>query len=175
MAVTLDASPGADDQTAPAPATGATPKVEFEKYTLPNGLQVILHVDRKLPIVNVNQWFHVGSKNEKVGRTGFAHLFEHMMFQGSKNAQGEYFVYAERAGANVFEGGVNGTTNQDRTNYFATVPSGNLETVLWLESDRLATLTDVTSKEKLDNQRDGVKNERRQGLKTSRTDGGTRC
>jgi zinc protease len=164
VAVSLDASTGADDQTAPAPATGATPEVEFEKYTLPNGLQVILHVDRKLPIVNVNQWFHVGSKNEKLGRTGFAHLFEHMMFQGSKNAEGEYFVYAERAGANVFEGGVNGTTNQDRTNYFATVPSANLENVLWFESDRLATLTDVTTKEKLDNQRDVVKNERRQGL-----------
>ena len=86
----LHASPGADGQTASPPATGAAPKVEFEKYTLPNGLQVILHVDRKLPIVNVNQWFHVGSKNEKPGRTGFAHLFEHMMFQGSKHAEGEY-------------------------------------------------------------------------------------
>jgi zinc protease len=163
VGVPVDAS-GADGQTASAPATGAAPKVEFEKYTLPNGLQVILHVDRKLPIVNVNQWFHVGSKNEKLGRTGFAHLFEHMMFQGSKHAEGEYFVYAERAGANVFAGGVNGTTNQDRTNYFATVPSANLENVLWFESDRLATLTDVTTKEKLDNQRDVVKNERRQGL-----------
>ena len=155
---------GADQAAVPAPAANATPKVEFEKYTLPNGLQVILHVDRKLPIVHVNQWFHVGSKNEKPGRTGFAHLFEHMMFQGSKNAEGEYFTYAERAGANVFEGGVNGTTSQDRTNYFATVPSGNLENVLWFESDRLLTLTDVTTKEKLDNQRDVVKNERRQGL-----------
>ena len=147
-----------------APERAATPKLEFEKFTLPNGLQVILHVDRKLPIVHVNQWFHVGSKNEKAGRTGFAHLFEHMMFQGSKNVPGEYFTHVERAGANLFEGGVNGTTNQDRTNYFATVPSANLETLLWLESDRLATLLDVTSKEKLDNQRDVVKNERRQGL-----------
>src|SRR5687767_9298211 len=102
-------------------AAGASlPKVAFEKYTLPNGLQVILHVDRKLPIVHVNQWFHVGSKNEKPGRTGFAHLFEHMMFQGSKNASGEYFTYVEKAGANLREGGVNGTTSQDRTNYFAT-------------------------------------------------------
>ena len=155
---------GADQAVAAAPAANATPKVEFEKYTLPNGLQVILHVDRKLPIVHVNQWFHVGSKNEKPGRTGFAHLFEHMMFQGSKNAEGEYFTLAERAGANVFEGGVNGTTSQDRTNYFATVPSGNLENVLWFESDRLLTLIDVTTKEKLDNQRDVVKNERRQSL-----------
>ncbi len=154
----------ADQAAVPAAAANATPKVEFEKYTLPNGLQVILHVDRKLPIVHVNQWFHVGSKNEKPGRTGFAHLFEHMMFQGSKNAEGEYFTLAERAGANVFEGGVNGTTSQDRTNYFATVPSGNLENVLWFESDRLLTLTEVTTKEKLDNQRDVVKNERRQGL-----------
>src|SRR5215208_7793416 len=87
-----------------------------------------------------------------------------MMFQGSKNAEGEYFTLAERAGANLFEGGVNGTTSQDRTNYFATVPSGNLENVLWFESDRLLTLTDALTKEKLDNQRDVVKNERRQGL-----------
>ncbi|HEY6148178.1 MAG TPA: insulinase family protein, partial [Thermoanaerobaculia bacterium] len=134
-----------------AAVSAATPKIEFEKYTLPNGLQVILHVDRKLPIVNVNQWFHVGSKNEKTGRTGFAHLFEHMMFQGSKNT-GDYFVTAEQAGANLQEGGVNGTTNNDRTNYFATVPSGNLERILWLESDRLATLADALTKEKLDNQ-----------------------
>ena len=130
------------------------PKLEFEKYTLPNGLQVILHVDRKLPIVHVNQWFHVGSKNEKTGRTGFAHLFEHMMFQGSKNASGEYFVYAEKAGANLAEGGVNGTTSNDRTNYFATVPSANLENLLWVESDRLATLLDATTNKKLDDQRD---------------------
>jgi zinc protease len=143
---------------------GAMPKVVFEKYTLSNGLQVILHVDRKLPVVHVNQWFHAGSKNERPGRTGFAHLFEHMMFQGSKNAAEEYFVYVEKAGANLREGGVNGTTNNDRTNYFATVPSGNLELLLWVESDRLATLPEALTKEKLDNQRDVVKNERRQGL-----------
>jgi zinc protease len=155
--------PAATAAARPA-AASAVPKVEFEKYTLPNGLQVILHVDRKLPIVHVNQWFHVGSKNEKPGRTGFAHLFEHMMFQGSKNVPGEYFTVAEQAGANLQEGGVNGTTDNDRTNYFATVPSGNLETLLWLETDRLATLLDVTDLKKLDNQRDVVKNERRQGL-----------
>lgn len=149
---------------ADAPAKVDVPKVEFEKYTLSNGLQVILHVDRKLPVVHVNQWFHVGSKNEKPGRTGFAHLFEHMMFQGSANAKEEYFAYVERAGANLREGGVNGTTNSDRTNYFATVPSANLENLLWLESDRLATLLEVTDDAKLDNQRDVVKNERRQGL-----------
>ncbi|MBK7707169.1 MAG: insulinase family protein [Acidobacteria bacterium] len=142
----------------------SVPKIEFEKYTLSNGLEVILHVDRKLPIVHVNQWFHVGSANERPGRSGFAHLFEHMMFQGSKNASKDYFTYVEAAGANLMEGGVNGTTNQDRTNYFATVPSGNLENLLWVEADRLATLPEGLTKEKLDNQRDVVKNERRQGL-----------
>jgi zinc protease len=151
----------------PPQQAGSAPKIEFEKYTLPNGLQVILHVDRKLPVVHVNQWFHVGSKNERQGRSGFAHLFEHMMFQGSKNASKEYFTYAETAGANVREGGVNGTTNQDRTNYFATVPSGNLENLLWFESDRLATLLDALTVEKLNNQRDVVKNERRQGLENT--------
>jgi zinc protease len=156
--------PPTTGQTARSADAGTVPKINFEKYTLPNGLQVILHVDRKLPVVHVNQWFHVGSKNERAGRSGFAHLFEHMMFQGSKNATGEYFSYVEAAGANLFEGGVNGTTSWDRTNYFATVPSGNLENVLWLESDRLATLTDALTIEKLNNQRDVVKNERRQGL-----------
>ncbi len=152
-----------------SPAASGTPamKVEYSKFTLDNGLQVILHVDRKLPIVHVNLWYHVGSKNEKPGRTGFAHLFEHEMFEGSKNAPGKYFGRAERAGANLFEGGVNGTTNNDRTNYFVTVPSGSLEYVLWLESDRLATLSDYLTKENLDAQRDVVKNERRQGLENT--------
>src|SRR5215203_3103775 len=145
-------------------AQSSVPKIQFEKYTLPNGLQVILHVDKKLPVVHVNQWFHVGSANERLGRSGFAHLFEHMMFQGSKNANKEYFEYVEAAGANLLEGGVNGTTNQDRTNYFATVPSGNLENLLWLEADRLATLPDAVDKAKFDNQVMVVKNERRQGL-----------
>jgi zinc protease len=156
--------PTAGQAQAVSPAGGDVPKIVFEKYTLPNGLQVILHVDRKLPMVHVNCWYHVGSKNERQGRTGFAHLFEHMMFEGSKDANGKYFTYVEKAGANLFEGGVNGTTNTDRTNYFESVPSGSLEYVLWLESDRLATLTDVLTKEKLDNERDIVKNERRQGL-----------
>lgn len=115
-------------------------------------------------MVHVNSWYHVGSKNERPGRTGFAHLFEHMMFEGSKDANGKYFTYLEKAGANLFTGGVNGTTSEDRTNYFVTVPSANLEYVLWIESDRLATLTDVLTKQKLDNERDIVKNERRQGL-----------
>ena len=168
-----DKPPGANPQAPKAPSAtaastpAAIPKIQFEKYTLPNGLQVILHVDRKLPIVHVNQWFNVGSKNERVGRSGFAHLFEHMMFQGSKNAAKEYFTYAEAAGANVREGGVNGTTNQDRTNYFATVPSGNLENILWLESDRLQTLPEAMTDAKLANQKDVVRNERRQGLENT--------
>ena len=169
VALAFDTAPGRQQ---PAPqggavvpmAAGDVPKIAFEKYTLPNGLQVILHVDRKLPMVHVNNWYHVGSKNERLGRTGFAHLFEHMMFEGSKDANGKYFSFIEKAGANLFEGGVNGTTNTDRTNYFESVPSGSLEYVLWLESDRLATLPDVLTKEKLDNERDIVKNERRQGL-----------
>jgi zinc protease len=149
---------------ASAQTLNSVPRIQFEKYTLPNGLQVILHVDKKLPVVHVNQWFHVGSANERLGRSGFAHLFEHMMFQGSKNANKEYFEYVEAAGANLLEGGVNGTTDQDRTNYFATVPSGNLENLLWIESDRLATLPDALDKAKFDNQVMVVKNERRQGL-----------
>jgi len=141
-----------------------TPKVEYEKYTLPNGLQVILHIDRKLPIVHVNHWFHVGSKVEQPGRTGFAHLFEHLMFEGSKNAPKGYFKYIEQAGGNLREGGVNGTTSYDRTNYFSTVPSGNLEHVLWLESDRIATLPEALTTENFENQREVVRNERRQSM-----------
>lgn len=138
------------------------PQVSFEKFILPNGLQVILHVDRKLPVVHVNHWFHVGSKVERPGRTGFAHLFEHLMFEGSQHAPDGYFKYIEQAGGNLREGGVNGTTSNDRTNYFATVPSGNLEYVLWLESDRVATLADALTEENFENQREVVRNERRQ-------------
>lgn len=148
----------------PHATVSSVPRIEFEKYTLRNGLQLILHVDRKLPVVHVNLWFHVGAKNERVGRTGFAHLFEHMMFEGSRDAPGKYFTYVEKAGANLFEGGVNGTTSWDRTNYFETVPSGSLEYILWLESDRVATLLDSLTQEKLDNEREIVKNERRQSL-----------
>lgn len=139
------------------------PKIAFEKYTLANGLTIILHVDKKMPAVNVNLWYHVGSKNEKPGRTGFAHLFEHMMFQGSKNVVGEYLSLIEKAGANLRTGGVNGTTNNDRTNYFETVPTSSLEYALWIESDRMGYLLEALTKEKLDNQRDVVKNEKRQG------------
>jgi len=168
--LTLATQPGrtqAAAEAGQATASGSdVPRIVFEKYTLPNGLQVILHVDHKLPMVHVNNWYHVGSKNERIGRSGFAHLFEHMMFEGSKDANTKYFSFIEKAGANLFEGGVNGTTSEDRTNYFESVPSGSLEYVLWLESDRLATLTDVLTKEKLDNEREIVKNERRQGLES---------
>lgn len=152
--------------TAPIANTSAAapiPKIGFEKYVLSNGLQVILHEDHRLPVVQLNLWYHVGSKNQKPGRTGFAHLFEHLMFQGSKDAPDRYLTLVEKAGANLFQGGVNGTTGADATNYYETVPSGSLEYLLWLESDRLATLSDYVDQRMLDNQRAVVKNEHRDG------------
>jgi zinc protease len=137
------------------------PKLAFEKLTLSNGAEVILHVDRKLPVVHVNLWYHVGSKNEEKGRTGFAHLFEHMMLQGSKHNPDDYFTFMQRIGA---RGGrdSNGTTNNDRTNYFSTGPAESLELMLWAHADLLATLADSLTQQKLDNQREVVRNERRQ-------------
>lgn len=134
-----------------------TLSVPFEEFRLPNGLRVILHQDRSTPIVAVNLWYHVGSKNEDLGRTGFAHLFEHMMFQGSKNYDADYFTPLQEAGANI-----NGSTNRDRTNYYEVVPSNFLELALFMESDRLGGLLEAMTLEKLNNQRDVVKNERRQ-------------
>ncbi len=133
------------------------PPVNVKEYKLKNGLRVITHVDRSTPVVTVGTWYHVGSKNEVVGRTGFAHLFEHMMFQGSKNYDSDYFTPLQEAG-----GSINGTTNQDRTWYFETVPKNFLELALFMEADRLANLLPAMTQEKLDNQRDVVKNERRQ-------------
>ena len=133
------------------------PEVKVKEYKLKNGLRVILHPDKSTPVVAVNVWYHVGSKNEEPGRTGFAHLFEHMMFQGSKNYNSDYFTPLQEAGGNI-----NGTTNQDRTYYFETVPSNFLELALFLEADRLGGLLEAMTQEKLDNQRDVVKNERRQ-------------
>jgi len=133
------------------------PQIPYEKYQLANGLNVILHVDHSTPIVGVNVWYHVGSKNERPGRTGFAHLFEHMMFQGSKHYDNDYFGPLQKAGARL-----NGSTNQDRTNYWETVPSNYLELALWMESDRMGFLLPAMTQTKLDNQRDVVKNERRQ-------------
>lgn len=132
--------------------------VPFEKYVLPNGLNVILHQDRSVPIVAVNVWYHVGSAREKPGKTGFAHLFEHMMFQGSANvAKGDHFKLLQEAG-----GTLNASTSTDRTNYWQTVPSNFLELALYLEADRMGFLLEAMDQEKLDNQRDVVKNERRQ-------------
>ncbi len=148
-----------NDETEMIQTSMGTPQVGLETYALSNGMRVILHVDRKLPIVHVNLCFHVGSKDEERGRFGFAHLFEHMMFQGSKNADEQYIGLVEKAGANLFAGGVNGNTEEDRTNYFETVPSGNLEYILWLESDRVATLPVAITQKKFDAQREVVKNE----------------
>ena len=133
------------------------PEIPFEKYQLANGLHVILHEDHSTPIVAVNVWYHVGSKNERPGRTGFAHLFEHMMFQGTQHYDKDYFGPLQQAG-----GQLNGSTNQDRTNYWETVPSNYLELALWMESDRMGFLLPAMTQEKLDNQRDVVRNERRQ-------------
>ena len=133
------------------------PPVKVKEYKLKNGLRVILHPDKSTPVVAVNVWYHVGSKTEETGRNGFAHLFEHMMFQGSKNYNTDYFTPLQEAGGNI-----NGTTNQDRTYYYETVPSNFLELALFLESDRLGGLLEAMTQEKLDNQRDVVKNERRQ-------------
>ncbi len=132
--------------------------VTFEKYTLDNGLDVVLHIDRTLPIAAVNVWYHVGSAREVPGKSGFAHLFEHMMFQGSQHADaGLHFKLIEDAG-----GTLNGSTTTDRTNYWATVPINYLEMILWLESDRMGWLLPSMTGKKLNTQIDVVKNERRQ-------------
>src|SRR6187401_2047597 len=135
----------------PAATTQANdiPKIDFEKYTLPNGLDVILSEDHRLPMVAVNLWYHVGPANEEVGRTGFAHLFEHMMFQASKHVPPDtYFKTVEGAGGS----NINGTTDFDRTNYFETMPSNQLELALWLESDRMGYLLDVVDQASFTNQ-----------------------
>ena len=133
------------------------PELKVEKYTLPNGLEVLLHEDHTTPVVGVNLWYKVGSQDEKPGKTGFAHLFEHLMFQGSEHHDDEYFGPLEKRGAQI-----NGSTNTDRTNYYEVVPSNVLELALWLESDRMGFLLPALTMGKLDNQRDVVKNERRQ-------------
>ena len=137
--------------------TPQIPNLKVETYTLPNGLEVVLHEDHTTPVVGVNVWYKVGSKNEKAGRTGFAHLFEHLMFQGSKNHDNEYFGPIEKVGAQI-----NGSTSTDRTNYYENLPSNALELALWLEADRMGFLLPALTQAKLDNQRDVVKNERRQ-------------
>ncbi len=150
-----------DNAAAAAELTALIDEVEipYEKFTLENGLDVIVHTDRKAPIVAVAVWYNVGSKDEPQGQTGFAHLFEHLMFNGSENAPEDYFQYLQEMGATDY----NGTTNFDRTNYFQTVPTPALERALWLESDRMGYLLGAVTQEKLDNQRGVVQNEKRQG------------
>ncbi len=142
-----------------APAQDINIDIPFERFVLDNGLTVVVHEDRKAPIVAVNVWYHVGSKNEKKGKTGFAHLFEHLMFNGTENYNQDYFKVLERLGATD----LNGTTNVDRTNYFQTVPTSALDTVLWMESDRMGHLLGAVDQAKLDEQRGVVQNEKRQG------------
>ena len=131
--------------------------VSYEKQVLANGLEVILHSDRSCPIVAVNLWYHVGSKNEQLGRTGFAHLFEHLMFEGSAHHDRGYFAPLQEVG-----GALNGSTNADRTNYWEVVPTGALERALWMESDRMGFLLPALTPEKFETQRKVVLNERRQ-------------
>ncbi len=134
-------------------------KIPFQKFVLNNGLTLIVHEDHKAPIVALNIWYHVGSKDEKPGKTGFAHLFEHLMFNGSEHYDDEYFKPFELAGATD----MNGTTNVDRTNYFETIPVNALDMALWMESDRMGHLIGAITQEKLDEQRGVVQNEKRQG------------
>src|SRR5687768_14224896 len=139
---------------APAPPL----EVPYTQFTLANGLTVILHRDTTVPVVSVNTWYHVGSANERPGRTGFAHLFEHLMFEGSKNVEeGRFDILLEAAGASN-----NGSTDNDRTNYIIDLPSSALELALFLESDRMGYLLETMSPARVDGQRDVVKNERRQ-------------
>ncbi|HQZ37776.1 MAG TPA: pitrilysin family protein [Vicinamibacterales bacterium] len=142
---------------APAPPAAAL-TVPYTQFTLPNGLHVILHQDRTVPVAAVNVWYHVGSAREKPGRTGFAHLFEHVMFEGSEHVpEGSFDTWLEAAGGNN-----NGSTSEDRTNYITDVPSNALELALYLESDRMGYLLPTLTQSKLDGQRDVVKNEKRQ-------------
>jgi zinc protease len=134
-------------------------KIPYQEFKLANGLTVLVHEDRKAPIVNVTVWYNVGSKDEPKGKTGFAHLFEHLMFNGSENAPNDYFQYLAEMGATDY----NGTTWFDRTNYFQTVPRPALDRALWLESDRMGYLLGAVTQQKLDNQRGVVQNEKRQG------------
>ena len=140
-------------------ARGQEVDIPYQKFTLDNGLTVIVHEDHKAPIVAVNTWYHVGSKNEKLGKTGFAHLFEHLMFGGSEHSKDRYIDTMERIGATD----LNGTTNSDRTNYFENVPTSALDLTLWLESDRMGHLLGSFDEKTLTLQRGVVQNEKRQG------------
>src|ERR1700675_72435 len=157
-------SPAPQNAQAGTGQASAIPTLDAQKFTLPNGLDVILSEDHRLPLVAVNIWYHVGPANEETGRTGFAHLFEHMMFQGSRHVPGNtHFKTIEGAGGSDF----NGTTDFDRSNYFETMPGDHLETALWLESDRMGYLLDSLDQSKLSNQQDVVRNERRQSVENT--------
>ncbi len=145
--------------TAITPAHATDIDIPYQKFVLDNGLTLLVHEDHKAPIVAVNVWYHVGSKNEKPGKTGFAHLFEHLMFNGSENFDDDYFKAMERIGATD----LNGTTWFDRTNFFQNVPSSAVDVALWMESDRMGHLLGAISQDKLDEQRGVVQNEKRQG------------
>ena len=152
---------GAKTAVASKAASGAPalPPIKYTQFFLPNGLRVILHEDHSTPIIGVNVWYHVGSKNESPGRTGFAHLFEHMMFQGFKGYDLDYIPVMQEVG-----GAINGSTTQDRTNYWELLPSNFLETAIFMEAGRMAGLLEAMTQAKLDNQRDVVKNEKRQRI-----------
>ena len=161
LALLAVAAPLPPHLSAPLVAQSGTAAVDipYERHVLSNGLTLLIHEDHKAPIAAVNVWYHVGSKNERPGRTGFAHLFEHLMFNGSENYNNEYFLPIQQAGATD----VNGTTNEDRTNYFQNVPTNALDLVLWLESDRMGHLLGAVDQARLDEQRGVVQNEKRQG------------
>src|SRR5690606_10360842 len=160
--VGLLALPGSGAAQSPAPPAAASKapdlNLDYERVTLDNGLRAIVHEDRKAPVVDVSIWYHVGSKNGPEGKTGFAHLFEHLMYNGSENYDDEWFEPLQRVGATD----MNGSTWLDRTNYYQTVPTPALDLVLWMESDRMGHLLGAVTQEKLDNQRSVVQNEKRQ-------------
>ena len=143
---------------AASPSTDTIPDIPYTRFQLPNGLTVVVHEDHKAPVVAVSIWYHVGSADEPAGKTGFAHLFEHLMFSGSENHKGTYFQPFELAGATD----MNGTTWFDRTNYFETVPTTALDMALWMESDRMGHLLGAIGQKELDTQRGVVQNEKRQ-------------
>jgi zinc protease len=164
LALLISTVPLLAQTPAAKPAPLQVPELKFERYKLDNGLEVILSEDHRLPLVAVDLWYHVGAVNETAGRTGFAHLFEHMMFEGSKHVPGSSHAhYLESAGASDF----NGTTSFDRTNYYETLPSNQLGLALWLESDRMGYLPDKLDQANLSNQQDVVRNERRQSYENA--------
>jgi zinc protease len=165
LALVAFAGLGSESEFAIAePTEAASPyELAYEKYALPNGLEVILHQDQRLPTVAVNIWYHVGATHEPPGSSGFAHLFEHLMFEGSKHAGHEFDPLLESVGGT----NMNATTSWDRTNYFETVPAEHLELALWLEADRMGFMIDTLTPERFDVQRDVVKNERRESYENA--------